>query len=449
MKNIPENKKLSVIQLLEWISNPIRYMEYNHKRYGDIFLGKLGKNLSLVFTSNPKFIKEIFDYDPESFNIGRVNEIIKPVVGKNSIMLADGKNHRKLRKLMMPPFHGTRVQAYGKIIQKITTEVISQWLFEKPFSIALETQKITINILFKAVFGLKEESQSQKLRQEIVSLLDTISSPIKASFLFFPYLQKDLGFWSPGSKWKSRQERLDRLLYTEIQKRRKNLSSSESDIMTLLLLARDENGNPLTDEELRDELLTLLLAGHETTATAIAWALYWINKYPEVKQKLYQEIESLKKDSDLSCYAKLPYLTAVCKETLRIYPVAPLTFYRVPKHPITIQGYQFEAGTMLTPCIYLTHHREDLYPNPKQFKPERFLERQYSLSEYYPFGGGNRLCIGMALAQYEMKLVLAIILSQFKLSLADNRPIRPVRRGLTIAPSDNLRFVVTGRRTSN
>jgi unspecific monooxygenase len=209
--------------------------------------------------------------------------------------------------------------------------------------------------------------------------------------------------------------------------------------------ARDQNGQPMTDTELRDELMTLLTAGHETTASALSWALYWIHSLPEVHHKLLQELDAFD-DADLSGIAKLPYLSAVCQETLRIYPIAMLAFARVVKSPFQFMGYDLEPNTLLAPCIYLTHHREDLYPEPKLFKPERFLERQYSTYEYLPFGGGNRRCIGVALALFEMKLVLATILSRSQLQLVENSQVKPMRRGVTLAPSGGKWLVATSQR---
>ncbi len=189
----------------------------------------------------------------------------------------------------------------------------------------------------------------------------------------------------------------------------------------------------------------MLFAGHETTATALAWAVYWVHKQPEVYKKLMAEFATLEPDADQTTIFRLPYLTAVCQETLRIYPVAMFTFPRATKQPIQLQGYHLEAGTMTYGCIYLTHQREDLYPEPKQFQPERFLERQFSSYEYLPFGGGKRRCIGMALAQFEMKLVLATLLSNFRLALAEQQPVKPQRRGVTLAPAGGVKMVMKGK----
>jgi cytochrome P450 len=196
----------------------------------------------------------------------------------------------------------------------------------------------------------------------------------------------------------------------------------------------------MNDRELRDELMTLLFAGHETTATALSWALYWIHYLPEVKEKLLAEIASLGDDRDNVAINRLPYLNAVCSETLRIYPVGMLTFPRLVTEPVSLQGYNLPIGTVVIACIYLTHHRPELYPEPKKFKPERFLERQYSPYEYLPFGGGSRRCIGMALALMEMKLVLVEILSNCRLELLETQPVRAVRRGITLAPLGGVKM---------
>ena len=208
---------------------------------------------------------------------------------------------------------------------------------------------------------------------------------------------------------------------------------------------RDEEGQGITDVELRDELMTLLFAGHETTATALAWALYWIHILPDVTEKLLNQLEGIG-TKDLVDIPRLPYLNAVCSETLRIYPVGWFTLARTLKAPLRILDYEFPAGTMFSPCIYLIHHRPDIYPEPNSFKPERFLERQFSPYEFLPFGGGNRRCIGMAFALFEMKLVLATVLSQYTLASADKRPVEPTRRGLSFAPSTGVRMIVKGKR---
>jgi cytochrome P450 family 110 len=437
---------LGLWELIKWIADPISYLERGAKRYGDMFTIKLSGFPPFVVISDPQVIQEIFNVDAKQYDSGRSNEIARFLVGANSLLLQDGTRHKRQRKLLMPPFHGEKLQVYGKIIVSIAEKTASQWVEGRIFSTRGTMQEITLEIILQVVFGLREGNRYQQIKPILAALMDATASPLQASVLFFPFLQKDFGAWSPWGKIVRQKQKVIDLLQEEIEQRRDRPELIGNDILSLMMMARDEQGQPMSDVELTDELMTLLVAGHETTATALTWAFYWLCKLPEVRDKLLQEIDSLGENPNPLAISQLPYLTAVCQETLRIYPIVPTSFFRIPRSPTEIKGYRFEAGTLLTPSIYLVHHREDLYPHAKQFKPERFLERQYSPSEYFPFGGGNRRCLGYALAQLEMKLVLATILSRYQLALADNKPVRPQRRGLTIAPSSDIPIVMRQKR---
>lgn len=440
LPNGPRTPRL--LRTIKLVTQPLNYLETYTQRYGDAF--KVGKQKSpVVYFSNPKAIQEIFTADPELFDAGRGNRVLRFLLGDHSLVLLDGEHHQRQRRLLMPPFHGDRMRAYSQLICDITRQVTSQWQIGESFLVRTSMQEIALRVILQAVFGLHEGQRFQQLRQLISSLLDSIGSPLSSSLLFFPSLQRDWGPLSPWGRFLNQRRQIDRLIYDEIRERRNQGDLSSGDILTLLMSARDVEGQPMTDEELRDELMTLLIAGHETTASALTWSLYWIHHLPEVHDKLRYKLDALGDGADLSYIARLPYLTAVCQETLRIYPITLTTFVRVLKSPMQVMDYHLPAGTVLIPSIYLTHQRRDLYPEPKRFKPERFLERQFSPYEYFPFGGGNRRCIGMAFAQLEMKLVLATILSRFQLALANNRPLKPVRRGLTVAPPAGLRMVAT------
>lgn len=446
---LPEGPETpSILQMMHWVADPVGYMETNARRYGDVFTARFHSLGAMVFVSHPQAVQEILTADARLFDAGGANGILLPLVGENSILLLDGDRHKQERKLLMPPFHGDRMQSYGKLIVEITRQVMSGWRVGEPFRVRSATQEMTMGVILNAVFGLSDGERYQQVRQVMGNVLDATGSPLTSSLLFFKILQQDWGSWSPWGRFLRQRAKLDELLYAEIRERRENLDSSRTDILTLLLLARDENGEPMTDEQLRDELMTLLLAGHETTATALAWALYWIHKLPKVRQRLRQELDELGENPDAMAIVKLPYLNAVCQETLRIYPVALITFPRIVKSSLEVMGQTFGEKTWLAPCIYLTHHREDLYPEPNQFKPERFIERQYSPYEFYPFGGGNRRCLGLALAMYELKLAIATIVSEIDLELPDERPVKPIRRGVTLAPSNNLQLSVVGERDS-
>ena len=314
-------------------------------------------------------------------------------------------------------------------------------------SVQKSMQKISLRVILRAVFGLSDGPRYRQLEKLLGTMLDKMGNPFSVSFLFFPILRRDFGPLSPWGSFVRYREQIDQLIYDEIAERRRHPDDSRNDILTLLLSVRDEAGESLTDLELRDELMTLLVAGHETTATALTWALYWIHKLPAVREKLLNELRELEGPLDPGALFRLPYLSAVCSETLRIYPVGMLTFPRITRSRVKLMGSLLEPGTIVVGCIYLAHHREAVYPDPDQFRPERFLERRYSPFEYLPFGGGIRRCIGMAFAQFEMKLALSGIMSRFELALTDVRSVRPVRRGVTSGPSP-FRMTVKERRAA-
>jgi unspecific monooxygenase len=432
---------------MQWIADPVSYMETAAQRYGDIFTAPFGKNSSpLLYVSNPQALKQILTKDTKQLTApGEMNEILRPLLGDQSVVMLNRDRHQRRRQLLLPPFHGERMRAYAQLICDITEKVMDQFPVNKPFLARAAMQDISLQVILQAVFGVYQGERYQLLKQLTGSMLDLFRSPLTSSFLFFRWLQRDLGPWSPWGYFRRQQQQLNELLFAEINQRREQPEVERTDILSLLMSARDEAGQPMTDVELRDELLALLFAGHETTATALTWSLYWVHHLSAVKEKLLKELDALGDFPEPVNMARLPYLTAVCFETLRIYPVGMLTFPRVVQTPIELGGYQLEPGTQVVGCIYLTHQREDLYPQPKKFLPERFLERQFSPWEFLPFGGGSRRCVGEALAQFEMKLVLATILSRYQIALANQKPVTPQRRGVTLAPAD-VKIVVQGKR---
>jgi cytochrome P450 len=443
--SLPEGPKSpKTWQMLQWITMPFSFMRGCNDRYGDHFTVSLSQRLPpVVFFSNPQALQVIMTSDDSELfdSPGDMNAILEPLLGTQSLMGLSGDRHRRMRQLLMPPFHGERMRSYGQLIRDITEEVMSERIAGETFPVRKSMQKISLRVILRAVFGLNEGARYQQLERLLSTMLDRMSNPLSVSFLFFPILRQDLGPLSPWGNFVRIRQQIDQLIYAEIAERRAHLDPSRNDILTMLLSAQDEAGEALTDAELRDELMTLLVAGHETTATAITWALYWIHKFPAIRQQLLKELQALDGPLDPSAVFRLPYLNAVCSETLRIYPVGMTLFARVTKSTVELMGSSLEPGTVVIGCIYLAHHREEVFPDPDEFRPERFLERHYSPFEYLPFGGGVRRCIGMAFAQFEMKLVISGILSGFELALADSRSVHPVRRGITSGPSP-FRMVV-------
>ncbi|MEI2577589.1 cytochrome P450 [Scytonema sp. PRP1] len=442
--NLPDGPKMPVfLRRMKLIFQPLEYVEDFAKAFGDSFTVWGAKGTPTVYFSHPQALQQIFNADSSQLEVGRANTILKFMLGANSLLLLDGDSHQRQRQLLTPPFHGDRMRAYGEAICEITQQVSDEWKIGKAFHIRAPMQEITLRVILRVVFGLDEGPRLEKIRQLLSSLLESMGSPLASVGLFFRFMQKDFGAWSPWGRMVRLLQQIDEMIYALIRERRAESEQNRQDILSLMMSARYDDGQAMTDEELRDELMTLLTAGHETTASALTWAFYWVDHYPEVRDKLVRELNTLGDNPDPSTVARLPYLTAVCQETLRIYPIAINAFPRIVRSPIEIMDYKLPEGTIIFPSIYLAHHREETYPQSKQFRPERFLERQFSPYEYLPFGGGNRRCIGLAFAQYEMKLVLATIVSRFQVSFVNKRPVRPVRRGLTLALPGGMQTVAT------
>jgi cytochrome P450 family 110 len=449
MQQLPQGpKSFPLLQQVQWISDPLRYMETSAQRYGDIFTAKIGWNFKpLVFVSHPEAIQKIFANETKQFDApGSVQQIFQPLLGEYSVVrTVDGFQHRRKRKLLMPPFHGERMGAYGQLVCDITERTMDRLTVGNVFSAQIILQEISLQVTLEGVFGLREGERRERFKQLMASWLDALSSPVSSTLLFIPFLQQDFGAWSPWGHLSRLKQQINDLLQVEIRERRQHFDPSGTDILTLLMSARDEAGEPMSDKELCDELLTLMVAGYETTATAMAWMLYWVYYRTDVREQLLKELADLGEAPDPIAISRLPYLGAVCQEILRIYPAAYATFPRVTKSPVPLMGYELPTGTEVIACIYLTHQREDLYPDPKQFKPERFLERKFSPYEYLPFGGGSRVCIGAAFALFEMKLVLATLLSRYQLTLVDRQPVQAQVLRLTLAPKGGVKMVLAGQ----
>lgn len=444
MKTIPTaNESFTPMLNLYSAFRPLNVLENYTKKYGDFYRLKVSNNYSVIVVSNPQAVKEIFTASTNIFESAKANKVLHFLLGDNAILLLDGEIHRNRRHLLMPPFHGESLQKSIDKIVEITQQVYSSLKINYSFKVRDCMQEITLRVILNVVFGFNSGAKSERLRKLLVELLETFNTPLKSLLIIFPLLQKNLGIYSPWGHFLRLKAEIRQIIYQEIKDRRSLLEKeSHQDILSLLLLARDEQGKGMTDEELHDELITLLFAGHETTASALSWLFYWIHYTPEVQVKLRSELDFWGESIDYKEINNLFYLDAVVAETLRIYPVIAGAFARIPTQAISILGYKLKHDDWLSISIYALHHREDLYPDAKQFKPERFLERKYSPN---PFGGGNRRCIGSALALLEMKLVTATVLSRFQLALTNKRPLYPVRRGITLAPPASFKMVIKNK----
>ncbi|MEH2422564.1 MAG: cytochrome P450 [Nostoc sp.] len=440
IKQIEKLKTPKFIQQIESTLKPLEFLDRCAKNYGELFFTNSFGNLETLVVSHPQDLQELFNPTNKILDApGAANEIFKPQLGENSLIVQDGERHQRQRKLIMPPFHGEQMLNYGQQICEITQQVVQHLKPGETFIARHLSEDITMTIILKVVFGIDQGLRFEKLKNLMATWLGLTSSPLSASVLLLPSLQKDLGAWSPWGRYLRLRRQIDEKLMVEILEHRQQAQTSRVDILSLLIKAKYENGESMSDAELRDNLLTLLNAGHETTATAIAWALYWIHQQPEVYQKVLHELQGLNTPDPL-LIAQLPYLTAVCQETLRIYPVVLFTFPRITLRSVNLRGYDVASGTYVTPCIYLTHRREDLYPQPEKFQPERFINRKYSSYEFWPFGGGSRQCLGQVFALFEMKLILATILLNYQLKLEEKAPVTPARRGFLLAPKGGVKM---------
>jgi cytochrome P450 len=431
----------SVVQVVRWLRRPIAFLEACSRRYGDVFTLRFPAYDPIVLFSDPAAVKSIFGGDPELFRAGEANVLLAPFVGVDSLLLVDGARHRRKRRLMMPPFHGERMQVYADVMRAITDRTIDAWPVGRPFPVHRETQSITLDVILRAVFGLEEGAQMDALRSRLVEGASMVTDH---PMLMLRALQRDLG---PLTAWRRvlriRAE-ADAILFAEFARRRAEQRTDRTDVLSLLMAARDEDGEPMSDQELRDEMVTLLLAGHETTATTLAWVLRYVLADPEVHARLRAEAVAWDADGRAPTSTDLPYLDAVIKETQRLMPIIPFVGRRLHE-PAEVAGHALPAGVVVSPCIYLAHRRPDLWDVPTAFAPDRFLGKRPSPYEFFPFGGGPRACLGAAFATFEMKIVLARVLARVELRAVPGYRACVVRRGITFAPSEGMPIVIERR----
>ena len=430
-----------LFQALRWVQWPLPLMDECAARFGDVFTLHLPSSPPIVMFSHPDAIKTIFTGDEEDLRAGEANFRLEPILGRQSLLLLDGKEHLRERRLLQPPFHGDRMLAYGAVMRDIAAEAVGRWPLGRPFAIHPEMQGVTLDVILRTVFGLDEGPTKRDLRAALLALL-TIGSNGQT---LLAAQQSNGNRAGAAARFFAARERVDRLLYTEIVARRRADVTGRADILSLLAQATYEDGAPLTDEALRDELMTMLLAGHETTATALAWAVSHVLADAEVRARLASELRDAgPAPLDPQRVTKLEYLDAVCRETLRLTPIVPLVGRRLTR-PMTIGGVDLPAGVVASPCIYLAHRRPDRWPEPTRFRPQRFLESKPTPYEFLPFGGGVRRCLGMAFALVEMKIVLAEVLSRAEMRAAPGYQVRVVRRSVTLAPSEGMPVVMERR----
>jgi cytochrome P450 len=411
---------------------PTKFLDDCHERCGDYFTLRPAADRNLVLTADPEAVKRVFTGDPNLLYAGEGNITLAPILGSASVLLLDGEAHLRQRRLLLPPFHGERMRNYGTLMEEGAQRHIAEWPRDRRFAVLPSMQAITLEIIMRAVFGFDDRERRDRIGTPLRRLLDTLAS--RPRVVAMALTANRNGPLSPWRRFAAMRAESDELLFAEIASRRADPHGADGDdIFSMLLAARDPEGEPLTAIELRDELMTLLVAGHETTATALAWSLELLGRHPDVLDRLLADERS----------GEGEYLDAVIKETLRLRPVVPAVVRRL-QAPMEFGGWELPAGAHIAPSIYLLHRRPDLYPEPLAFRPERFLgDDQPGTYEWIPFGGGVRRCLGASFAMYEMRIVLREALRAIHLSADTGRRAESVtRRAITFAPTRGGRVKV-------
>ena len=423
-----------LLQTMRWFWRPIAFMEDCRRRYGDSFsVTFVGFRTPMVMISDPEAIRALYTERAHGLPPGR-SIAIEPIMGPRSILLLEGAEHLARRKLMLPPFHGERMRSYESVVEELVDAEIERWPLGSEFPVHPRMQAITLEVILRVVFGVSDPGRLQKLRGLLGKVLADVAAPGSQLATLVTRRVPDHGPWA---RFQALLREVDDVLYAEIAERRADPDLEQrDDILSSLVAARFDDDTGMDDAELRDQLMTLLLAGHETTATALAWSFDMLLRHPAQLGRLREEIDQGVEDS---------YLRATITEVLRLRPVVPLAGRRLATE-LRADGVDLPVGTDVTPAIWLAHTRPEIYPDPLAFRPERFLENPPDTYSWIPFGGGVRRCLGAAFAEFEMRIVLREVLGRYELRAASPRPERVGRRNVTLSPRAGTPVIVTARR---
>lgn len=434
---LPPGPRLPALaQTLGFLVAPRRFISGVHRRYGPMATLRTSFDPGFVMVFDPELVRALFRGPPERLRAGEANSLLGPLLGEHSVLLLDGAEHLRQRRLLLPPFHGERMRSYEAAIRAASDRAIDGWPAGEPFPLMASTQSLTLEVIMRAIFGMDEGTRERELRETIRSALEPVAT--RLGVLVLALSGGRFGQRGAMRRFAERRAHLDRLIHDEIGRRREagDLERRE-DVMSMLLLARDEDGRAMSDAELRDELVTMLVAGHETTAIGLAWMFDLVLRTPHV---LARTREALAAGDER-------WLDAVVRETLRIRPVIPGVGRVVRGGPFELGGRSIPDGMEINPSIAAIHMRADIYPSPEEFRPERFLgDDAPDTYSWLPFGGGTRRCLGASFALFEMRAVLRRVLERCELEPAGRRPARAERRGITVAPAGGVRVRLRSRR---
>ena len=433
---IPKGPRFGLGTTLSYIRNPYGFFERSVRRYGQPF-GCHTMGGPLVLSGRPEDVRDIFRADPMIFEPWNT-DVLKPVLGSNSVILTSGTKHREYRKLLVPPFHGQRMRSYAQSMASAAHDCASKWHEGEDFRAYNFTQSVSLEVILDTVFGVTDPVVRSGLKALLPELLNLGNGlPMFFKFLRLPVVPSWRRFTAVR---KQTNELIGQLI-------RDRASSDDrgDDILSMLLEAEYDDGSRMDELEVRDQLLSILSAGHETTAIAMAWTLYWLHRHPEKLNRLLEDISEQAPTGDPEALTQIPYLDAVVNESLRIHPVLP-DLARKLRKDTELMGCKLKAGTAVGAVAFLTHRDPEIYEDPDEWIPERFLDHKFSPFEFYPFGGGNRRCIGAAFASFEAKVVLGTLLPTYRFELLDDRPLSVERRHITLMPRGGVRMKHLGQR---
>ncbi len=419
------------LQTIRYGLDPEGFFSSARERYGDVFTIRiLGE--TWVVLADPLAVKEVFSHGPDEMNSGEANLALRALIGTENVLLLDGPQHLHRRRLLLPPFHGERMRAYEQLIRVAARQQVADWPLDRPAAALPRMQELTFAVIMESVFGVEQDDEVRELGEAMRDILSWVGGMRRG--LTLAALGPDRLMRLPS--FRRGEERIDRAVFAQIAKQRSNSDlERRQDILSMLLQARDEQGRGLSDRELRDELITLLVAGHETTATLLAWSLHYLARDPASQDRVAAEAGA---DSQ-------PYTEAVIAETLRLRPPVPVVLRRL-RRPLRIAGCSLPAGATVAPCTLLVHRRDDLYADPWSFSPHRFLDRRPAAGEWFPFGGSVRRCLGAAFAQFEARIVLGEILLSLRFSAPRPEDEGVGRRGPVLVPRAGARLIAETRR---
>ena len=421
------------------LTPPVQVLARLAAKYGDPFRVSYFSR-PVTFTGNPDALRAIYTANPDCFDVWG-GGFIEPVFGETSVVVISGDRHRQGRNLLAPAFSGPAMRADGETMAAVAAETMAQVAVGQPFHMLDVTQKITLDIMIRVVFGMQDEARITRTRAAVLELIESL----QVILFLFPWARRVLGGFGPWARNERAVNALSVLLLEQMRERRASATLG-SDLLGRMLAARYDDGSGMEDTHILDQLRGLLFAGHEATATVLAWIFYWLAREPQVFARVAQEIDDLGPEPAPEALAALPYLEVVCKECLRLYPPVVDPARVVVREPFALLDYTIPVGEVLRASSALLHSRPELYPEPERFRPERFLERKYSAFEYIPFGGGARRCLGAAFAMYELKIVAATIVRAYRLRLLSTEPVVHARRALSLGPRGGIAMIVQERR---